>query len=297
MAASLIDGLAGDDDRLWPVQAWPAMRFDRPLGIGADGGHGPIRYTVTEYEPGRSVTFTFHPPTRLRGHHRLAADGDTLRHELVARPVGWGHLSWPVVFRWLHDALIEDMLDRAESSGTNQESSGVDQVNRSHRWSSWVRLLRRLTAPVPRRAELPTNALLARHAFHRIDFADAWSIRLAPGMPTDPALWSRSLFGRSFREYGASRDETLLGADKPHLAFRASVLVRDGVVTVSTVVNLRNRLGRAYFALVRPVHPIVVRATLRRANRRLAAAAACPTSRRNYAFDSHKPHPDHDYEK
>ncbi|SBW25606.1 hypothetical protein FDG2_4618 [Candidatus Protofrankia californiensis] len=191
------------------------------------------------------------------------------------------------------------MLDRAESSGANQESSGAGQVNRSHRWSSWVRLLRRLilrrpAGPIPRRAELPTNALLARHAFHRIDFADAWSIGLAPGMPTDPALWSRSLFHGSFRQYGASPDETLLGADKPHLAFRASVLVRDGTVTVSTVVNLRNQLGRAYFTLVRPLHPIVVRATLRRANRQLATAAARPTTRRNCAFDSHKPPPDHD---
>jgi hypothetical protein len=26
----LIDGLARDDDRLWPHEHWPPMRFDRP---------------------------------------------------------------------------------------------------------------------------------------------------------------------------------------------------------------------------------------------------------------------------
>jgi hypothetical protein len=31
----LIDGLAGEQDRLWPWRAWPPMRFDRPLGVGA----------------------------------------------------------------------------------------------------------------------------------------------------------------------------------------------------------------------------------------------------------------------
>jgi hypothetical protein len=52
-AGFLIDGLAGPDDRLWPSDRWPAMRFDRPLGVGARGGHGPVRYAVGAYVPGR----------------------------------------------------------------------------------------------------------------------------------------------------------------------------------------------------------------------------------------------------
>ena len=56
--------------------------------------------------------------------------------------------------------------------------------------------------------------------------------------------------------------EVLLGADQTHLAFRASVLVEPDLVVVSTVVELRNRRGHAYFALVRWLHPFVVRAML-----------------------------------
>ena len=40
---ALIDSLASDDDALWPSRTWPRMYLDRPLGVGAIGGHGPIR--------------------------------------------------------------------------------------------------------------------------------------------------------------------------------------------------------------------------------------------------------------
>jgi hypothetical protein len=49
----LIDTLASAEDKLWPRDRWPAMKFDRPLSVGAVGGHGPIRYTVESYQPGR----------------------------------------------------------------------------------------------------------------------------------------------------------------------------------------------------------------------------------------------------
>ncbi|MDQ3135435.1 MAG: hypothetical protein M3Q76_11655, partial [Acidobacteriota bacterium] len=52
-AGELIDKLASRDDLLWPRERWPAMKLDRPLGVGAKGGHGPIRYVVEAYEPGR----------------------------------------------------------------------------------------------------------------------------------------------------------------------------------------------------------------------------------------------------
>ena len=41
VAGRLLDGLSAADDRLWPKDRWPAMRFDRPLKVGARGGHGP----------------------------------------------------------------------------------------------------------------------------------------------------------------------------------------------------------------------------------------------------------------
>lgn len=52
---TLIDSLGDKNDRLWPRNEWPAMRLDGPLRVGADGGHGPVRYFVTNYEPGRRV--------------------------------------------------------------------------------------------------------------------------------------------------------------------------------------------------------------------------------------------------
>jgi hypothetical protein len=47
-------------------------------------------------------------------------------------------------------------------------------------------------------------------------------------------------------------------------------------VVVSTVVQLHNARGRAYFALVRLVHPLVVRAMLDRAVGRLSRSSNPP---------------------
>jgi hypothetical protein len=55
-----------------------------------------------------------------------------------------------------------------------------------------------------------------------------------------------------------------------------SVLREPDRVVLTSVVRLHNRRGQAYSALVRPVHPIVVRAMLNRAARRLSAAARVP---------------------
>ncbi|MEC3918822.1 SRPBCC family protein [Nocardia sp. CDC160] len=117
----LLDTLATEDDRLWPIQQWPAMRFDRPLGVGAVGGHGPIRYTCVKYVPGHEVKFRFHRPTGFDGTHgfiveALDARHTRLTHELIMRTRGKDRLTWPLVWRWLHDAALEDSLDRAETA-------------------------------------------------------------------------------------------------------------------------------------------------------------------------------------
>jgi len=135
----LIDGLASPADRLWPHELWPAMRFDRPLAVGARGGHGPIRYDVAAYAPGRSVRFAFTGPKGFDGFHEFVAEpcspGSTrLRHTLQMRTTGPARLSWPLVFRPLHDALIEDALDKA------QRVLGCEPAG-AH-WSTRVRLLR-----------------------------------------------------------------------------------------------------------------------------------------------------------
>ena len=93
----LIDGLASDDDRLWPHEWWPAMRFDGPLGVGAAGGHGPIRYTVEWFEPGEGIWFRFTGPAGFDGGHGFFAhpeDGDTvLEHRLEMKLQGGARLS------------------------------------------------------------------------------------------------------------------------------------------------------------------------------------------------------------
>ncbi|GAB2708183.1 SRPBCC family protein [Nocardia thraciensis] len=139
-AGELIDALAGDGDRLWPQDRWPPMRFDRPLGVGAVGGHGPVRYTVEGYQPGRWIRFRFTGPRGFDGFHEFTVHpggGGTaeLRHLLSMRARGPARLSWPLAFRWMHDACLEDSLDRAELAVTGA-------VRRPARWSPLVRALR-----------------------------------------------------------------------------------------------------------------------------------------------------------
>ncbi|OLT44239.1 hypothetical protein BJF85_20395 [Saccharomonospora sp. CUA-673] len=138
---ALIDALAGDDDPVWPGKLWPPLRLDRPLGVGATGGHGPVRYHVIAYVPGRWVRFSFDRPTGFDGVHEFTAltDGDhtVLRHLIAMRVHGTARLSWPLVYGPLHDALLEDLLDRAEHRITGTIATPA-------RWNPWVRLLRRL---------------------------------------------------------------------------------------------------------------------------------------------------------
>lgn len=115
---ALLDGLGSDSDRLWPARRWPPMRFDGALGVGAQGGHGPIRYTVEAFEPGRSVRFRFTGPEGLLGWHGFDAEPtgperSRLRHTVKADLRGAMRLQWPLAYRWLHDAAVEDALDCA----------------------------------------------------------------------------------------------------------------------------------------------------------------------------------------
>ncbi|MFT4502884.1 DUF2867 domain-containing protein [Caballeronia sp. 15711] len=76
-----------------------------------------------------------------------------------------------------------------------------------------------------------------------------------------------------FRIYERSVDEIILGEDDKHLDFRVSVFqeARQEVagggryLTVSTVVQCHNLLGRSYILLITPFHEMVVRSSMRRA--------------------------------
>lgn len=138
-AGALIDSLAGPNDQLWPGTGWPAMEFDRSLGLGATGGHGPIRYVISQYVPGRWIRFTFTGPRGFHGFHEYSVavqnSQTVLWHTLAMHLRGPSRLTWPLVFRPLHNALIEDSLDRAERATTGG-------VARPAHWSRYVRLLR-----------------------------------------------------------------------------------------------------------------------------------------------------------
>jgi len=145
--------------------------------------------------------------------------------------------------------------------------------------------------PLPR-------TLFLRHALPHVDWSDAYAVAVpfgtrgrhpqewADAIFRSPPLGIRILFSwrqALVRAVGIERGdphvfdtvswnprEVLLGTDQEHLAFRASVLVEADRVVLSTVVDVRNRRGRAYSALVRRVHPFVVRTLLSRAGRAMA---------------------------
>lgn len=137
--AVLLNSLSSDNDALWPRTMWPPTRFDRPLGVGASGGHGPVRYAVEAFSPGQMVKFRFLGPSGFNGFHRFEvlpkSEGCTiLRHTIDMKTQGAALLSWPLVFRPLHDALLEDLLTHAQAA--------LGAVPSVRPWSLWVKFLR-----------------------------------------------------------------------------------------------------------------------------------------------------------
>lgn len=163
-AGALVDLLGGPDDRLWPNDTWPAssLQLEHPLRVGSRGGHGAIRYHVAEYEPGRRIAFAFEPESGLTGTHEIRVDDlgpercrlvQTTDCRLAAKLVA----VYPILRRQ-HDALLRDVLDRAELVLTGHVAAPA-------RWSRTVRVAnlveealarRRGTLP-PRRAGMASE--------------------------------------------------------------------------------------------------------------------------------------------
>ena len=299
-AGRLLDRIGAADDPLWPAPAWVPMRFDRPLAVGADGGHGPVRYHVTGYEPGRRVELTFHPRTGLIGSHTLEVEEHgphacTLRHRMSVRPTGSMRLLWPAMVRVCHDTVVEHLLDNAERAVTGTVAHPV-------RYPWQARLAVSMESVRVRAVPVPVAATLLHDSIPRPDLADAFALRVPPGTTTDPQDWADAVFrnppravvallrlrnrlvaplgiergdASAFDTLARTDREVLLGTDAGHLNFRAGVLVEpdaDGTtVTVATLAATRSRAGRAYLAAVRLVHPLVVRAMLRHAGRSTVA--------------------------
>jgi hypothetical protein len=124
VVGEILDTLGSRDDRLWAVDIWPAepVRFDRPLSVGATGGHGAIRYSVEWYEPGWLIVFRITPGGGLCGTHGfelepLGADRTRLTHFLEAETRPWMRPILPILIGW-HNAMVETALDRAELEAT-----------------------------------------------------------------------------------------------------------------------------------------------------------------------------------
>jgi RimJ/RimL family protein N-acetyltransferase len=165
---ALLDDLGSPADRLWPRDRWPPMQAEGAPKKEFRVGHAPVRYTVEAYEPGRLVRFRFTRPKGFHGTHTFSVEevdgGTRIRHELVMRARGWALLSWPLFFRPLHDAVLEDAFDRGAAA------VGCEPVGA--RWSPWVRMLRWAFRPRGRRHPTLLTPRLTLHPLAPSDLPD-----------------------------------------------------------------------------------------------------------------------------
>ena len=76
--------------------------------------------------------------------------------------------------------------------------------------------------------------------------------------------------GESYRfmsVVGKTPRETVIALDDKHLKAWFSVYIEDCTVSLSTLVQYHNKLGLAYFTLIRPFHSIVVKSLFRQVMR------------------------------
>jgi len=136
---AVLDGFGSEDDRLWPSRRWPMLRLKLggSLAVGTPARHGPIRYVVEAYEPGRRLIFRLAPGVGLAGIHGfeiepLGPRRTRLTHVIRAH-VGFDRLLWWAVIRRYHDVVIEDLLAQADRA-----ASGRAVHDRP--WPLWLRL-------------------------------------------------------------------------------------------------------------------------------------------------------------
>lgn len=134
----LMATLATKKYQMLATDKWPRMRLDKGLVPGSRGGHGPIRYFVSEYHEGESITFTF-DMKGFNGFHQfelieLDDERTQLSHTIEMKTSGWATIKWALAIRWLHDAFIEDAFDRVEGHFNPKIQHGE--------WSWWVKVMR-----------------------------------------------------------------------------------------------------------------------------------------------------------
>jgi hypothetical protein len=139
--SKIFESLSSTKDMMWPHERWSPMTLEQGLNVGSSGGHGPIKYFVSQYNPGRNVEFTFIEPSGFRGIHKFELNETInnsclLKHQIKMNVSFKGFILWYFAIKWLHDALIEDCFDKVQ----NQIST-----TKSHtKWNAWVKILRAL---------------------------------------------------------------------------------------------------------------------------------------------------------
>ncbi len=139
--SQILDSLSSKDDQLWPNEQWPPMIFKKGLSEGAVGGHGPIKYSIQKYVPGNSIEFQFFKPDGFKGIHRfniteIDPEKTEIKHTIEMSLSSKGILTWYIAIKWLHDALLEDCLDKVESHFLPEP--------KSTKWNFLVCMLRKI---------------------------------------------------------------------------------------------------------------------------------------------------------
>ena len=138
--AEILKTLSTENDKIWPNENWPEMKFKDGIQIGAKGGHGPIRYYVEKYVPTKIIQFRFSKPNGFNGIHKfeikeLNKETTEIKHTIDMYTKGKGTIFWLFAIHSLHNALIEDGFDKLENNFSD---------NRKYtKWNIWVRFVRK----------------------------------------------------------------------------------------------------------------------------------------------------------
>lgn len=153
--SKLFKTLATREDKIWPIEKWPAMYFKEGIKVGSKGGHGMIRYKVVSLKKGEHIKFEFTKPDGFYGTHELSIEGISdmtteIIHEIKMNTSFKATFLWITMIKWLHDALIEDAFDKVENQFLAK--------NKVTKHNFWVRFLRQMY----RRKSFKTKAILEK---------------------------------------------------------------------------------------------------------------------------------------
>ncbi|WCO03010.1 hypothetical protein [Psychroserpens ponticola] len=137
--SELFKTLATKNDKIWPSNNWPAMRFKDGLSLGSQGGHGRIRYTIIAFEAGKHIKFKFTKPEGFNGTHELniitiSDHTSEINHIIKMKTNFKATFLWVFIIRWLHDALIEEAFDTVENYFSEEK--------KVPKYNFWVNYLR-----------------------------------------------------------------------------------------------------------------------------------------------------------